>query len=147
MIRLAEKSDIDALLPLIKGYWRYENFETFDTARLRRNLDWLFDHPDMGHIHLAIEEDHLVGYLLLVYTFSLEHAGLMADIDEFFIEDAYRGRKIGGRLLAAAETTARKAECGSLMLQVSHHNRRAHDFYVRHGFYDRIGFELLEKEL
>lgn len=147
MIRRAEKSDMSALVPLIEGYWRYEDFAGFDTARLQRNLGWLFDHPEAGHVHLAIEEEKPVGYLLLVYNFSLEHAGLMADIDEFYVEETHRNKKIGDKLLAAAEAAARDAGCGSLMLQVSLGNRKARAFYVRHGFHDRTGFELLEKEL
>lgn len=147
MIRLAEKSDIDALLPLIQGYWTFEGFESYNAGQVRDNLHWLFDHPQAGLIHLAIEAERPVGYLLLVYNFSLEHGGNMADIDEFFIEDAYRGKKIGGQLLAAAETTARHAGCGSLMLQVSRHNPKARAFYFSNGYHERTGFELLEKEL
>ncbi|MFC4273153.1 GNAT family N-acetyltransferase [Sneathiella chungangensis] len=147
MIRLAEKSDIDALLPLIEGYWRFEGFPNFEEARIRRNLDWLFRHRDAGEVHLALKRGQAIGYLLLVYNFSLEHAGLMADIDEFYIADAHRSKGTGAALLAAAEATARARGCRSLMLQVGQRNTRARAFYVKTGFHPRSGFELLEKEL
>ncbi len=147
LTRLAAKTDIEALLPLIEGYWHFEGFDDFDAARIRRNLDWLFAHPTAGQIHLAIGEDRPAGYLLLVYNFSLEHDGLMADIDEFFIEEAHRGQGLGARLLAAAEASAQDAGCKSLMLQVAGDNAAARAFYLDHGFFARTGFELLEKDL
>jgi GNAT superfamily N-acetyltransferase len=39
-----------------------------------------------------------------VYVFSLEHLGLMAEIDEFFVLSSQRGRGIGAELLKAAES-------------------------------------------
>lgn len=45
-----------------------------------------------------------VGYLLCVHDFSLEHLGLTAEIDEFFVAPSRRGNGLGGKLLPAAES-------------------------------------------
>ena len=62
-------------------------------------------------------------------------------------ENARKGKKIGGGLMAATGTPARNAGCGSLMLQVSRQNRKGRAFYIDNGYHERTGFELLEKEL
>lgn len=62
-------NEIPALLRLVAEYWIFE-----DIARA-------------GH--------DAAGYLLAVYVFSLEHLGLTAEIDEFFVLPSFRGREIG----------------------------------------------------
>ena len=51
---------------------------------------------------VAEEGGRLVGYLLAVYLFSLEHGGMMAEIDEFFVLNEKRSLHIGTALLDAA---------------------------------------------
>ena len=147
MIRLADKTDIDALLPLVESYWHFEGLSSFDATRIRGNLEWLIAKPDAGVIYCAEEDGRLVGYLILVYVFSLEHFGLTTEIDEFYIDAPHRSRGVGEQLLAAAELSARQAGCRNLSLQIGHHNAKARAFYVRNGFRARTGFELLEKDL
>jgi len=69
------------------------------------------------------------GYLLAVFVFSLEHEGLTAEIDEFFVAPAYRGHGIGRELLGAGEAAFRQAGCTNVALQIGRDNAEARSFY------------------
>jgi GNAT superfamily N-acetyltransferase len=95
VIRVADASDLSALTPLIERYWEFERIKGFDAARITTLLADLFRGPDRGQIWIAQLGGRSVGYLLVVYLFSLEHGGLMAEIDEFFVVPEKRSLKIG----------------------------------------------------
>lgn len=102
IIRLARISDIEALASLVERYWDFENLPGYDRSRIQALLAELLADSRQGHCWVAEREDRLVGYVLAVYLFSLEHAGLMAEIDELFVIPEKRGAKIGAALLNEA---------------------------------------------
>lgn len=145
-IRRATVADIADLLRLIEEYWRVEGIGGFDAARVQAELERLFSEPRLGGAWIAVTDDGPVGYLLAVYVFSLEHLGLTAEIDEFFVRRAARGRGFGRRLLQAAEATFMAAGCTNISLQLARGNVAGRAFYERHGYASRSGYELLEKD-
>ena len=80
-----------------------------------------------------------VGYLLAVYVFSLEHLGLTAEIDEFFVLPSARGRGIGEELLRLAEAEFVRRGCTNVSLQLGRGNDRARTFYRALGYGERDG--------
>jgi GNAT superfamily N-acetyltransferase len=143
----ATVEDIDALLPMVEQYWRFENLEGFDPARMRALLTRVLEDAALGRIWIARVYGEAAGYLLAVYVFSLEHQGLTAEIDEFFVEPQHRGLGIGGGMLAAAEAQFRLEGCTNVSLQLGRSNEAARRFYRQHGFDDRDGYELVSKML
>jgi len=143
----ATLADIERLLPLVEQYWRFEAIEGFDARRLAVLLQRVMSDDSLGHVWLAEVDGNAAGYLLAVYVFSLEHQGLTAEIDEFFVGPAYRSLGIGSQLLAAAEATFRIRGCTNIALQIGRDNDEARAFYRRHGYVDRAGFDLVDKNL
>ena len=82
-----------------------------------------------------------------MYVFSLEHLGLTAEVDEFFVQPQVRAMGIGGKLLQAAEAAFVIAGCTSAALQLARSNDSGRAFYLRHGYLPRAGYELLDKIL
>ena len=76
-------------------------------------------------IWVAESGDELCGYLIAVCVLSLEHQGLMAEIDEFFVVAAARGTGVGAQLLQAAEAALAARGCVRLQLQLGVANARA----------------------
>lgn len=146
-IQPATHEDIDVLLPLIEQYWRFEAIEGFDAARMRALLARVFDDPSLGRAWIARVYNEPAGYLLAVYVFSLEFQGLTAEIDEFFIVPQHRGLGIGGEMLAVAEAQFRAEACTNVALQLGRGNEDARRFYRQHGFEDRDGYDLVNKNL
>jgi GNAT superfamily N-acetyltransferase len=149
-IRRAHQVDIPALLPLVAEYWEFEGLAGFDGARLGTQLERLLDDPSRGIVLLAYRDRGSggpVGYLIMVYVFSLEHAGLTAEVDEFFVQPSSRGGGAGTQLLAEAEVECRRNGCTNISLQLGRGNAKARAFYRGKGYVSRAGYELLEKSL
>lgn len=147
MIRPATSDDIPRLVPLIREYWTFEGIGRFDESRVSIALRQLLGTPNLGGGWIAANRDGPVGYLLAVYAFSLEHAGLTAEIDEFYVRAASRGRGLGLALLNAAESAFVAAGCTNVSLQLGRDNEAARRFYRRRGYRERSGFELMERDL
>jgi GNAT superfamily N-acetyltransferase len=146
-IRPVTPADVPALLPLVEQYWIFEGIEGFEPAAVGRELERVLGDPRLGSGWIATVRGQAVGYLLAVYVFSLEHLGLTAEIDEFFVLPSARGRKVGEQLLALAEAEFMRRNCMNVSLQLGRGNDRARAFYRRQGYGERAGFELLDKTL
>ncbi len=145
--RPAHTGDVDQITDLVDHYWAFEQIAGFDRRTVRQQLTRLITSDQLGTALVATHEHTLIGYLLLVYVFSLEHRGLTAEIDELFVLTESRSQGHGAALLRLAETIAVSRGCSHLSLQLGRQNGRGRSFYQRHGFSRRGGFELLEKHL
>jgi GNAT superfamily N-acetyltransferase len=147
VIRVADAADLSALTSLIERYWEFERIKGFDAARITTLLDDLLRGPDRGQIWIAQLGGRSVGYLLAVYMFSLEHGGLMAEIDEFFVVPEKRSLKIGTALLEAATAAIAQRGITHLQLQLGSNNLHGQRFYEKHGFEVLSAYGLLHKPL
>jgi GNAT superfamily N-acetyltransferase len=146
-IRPASPADIPQLLALIRRYWEFEGIKGFEALRIEVVLQQLLAQATAGAIWVADRERTLAGYLIVVLVFSVEHQGLMGEIDEFFVMPEGRSGGTGAKLLAAAESALGKRGCVRLQLQLRRGNLRARAFYERHGYQARAAYELLDKPL
>ena len=147
MVRRVVAGDIPSLLTLVEQYWAFEDIADFDQAKVATQLQRLCGDPRLGAGWIAHANSQPAGYLLAVYVFSLERLGLTAEIDEFFVLPSCRGRGAGSQLLQAAEAEFARMKCTNVSLQLGRGNDAAREFYRRHGYSDRAGFELLDKML
>lgn len=145
-VRPARSTDADALAGLVERYWEFERIQGFDHARIATLLAELLEHSERGAAWIAEDAGQPVGYLLAVHVWSLEHGGLMAEVDEFFVLPEWRSRGVGQMLLARAERDLTAAGLVRLQLQLAPDNRRGQAFYERHGF-DVRPYTLLDKPL
>lgn len=147
IIRPAVIDDMPQLTALVEQYWLFEGIEGFSRARIEDCLWRLLSKPGLGAAWVAADGPKLHGYLVAMLVFSLEHGGLMAEVDEFFVLPERRSQGTGKQLLAAAERDLAAQGCVRLQLQLGSGNELARDFYHRHGYRERRGFELLDKPL
>ncbi len=145
--RLARHDDIEAIVTLVGHYWTFEGLDGFDEDEVAEQLDYLLSDRRLGEVWVCGPADALSGYLIAVYVFSLEHKGLTAEIDEFFVLPALRGRGLGQSLLGAAEARFRELRCTNVSLQLARENDAARLFYRERGYADRNRFGLLDKDL
>jgi GNAT superfamily N-acetyltransferase len=146
-IRPAAAADIPQLLSLIRRYWDFEGIAGFAALRIELMLQELLGPSAPGGIWVAESQGALQGYLIVVLVLSLEHRGLMGEIDEFFVLPQARSRGTGAQLLAAAEQALSRRGCVRLQLQLGAANARARAFYRRHGYAARSAYELWDKPL
>lgn len=147
LVRAANLADADGIALLVAEYWQFEGIEGFDAKRVRALLVRVLATPASGGCWVASVGSQLVGYLLAVYMFSLEHGGTMAEIDEFYVRAPARSGGVGAQLLELAERDMALLGLVRLQLQLGVGNRRGGEFYRRHGFEARAGYTLLDKAL
>lgn len=146
-VRAATSRDIPQLLSLVRRYWEFEQIEGFVALRVELTLRRLLTEGHLGGAWVAEGDAGLTGYLLAVLVLSVEHGGLMAEIDEFFVLPEARSQGLGARLLEAAETALAGRGCLRLQLQLATGNAAGRAFYERHGYRGRDGYRLLDKAL
>lgn len=72
-------------VPTLVGDWELEQIPGFDQARVWAALRLQLADPKMAAAWVAAADRVPIGYLLAVYVLSLEHLGLTAEIDEFYV--------------------------------------------------------------
>ena len=90
LIRTASPNDMPALVNLVEQYWSFEDMAGFDARRIESLLHAALFAEGRARCWLAEQAGEIGGYLLAVPVFSLEHGGMMAEIDEFFVIPAFR---------------------------------------------------------
>jgi GNAT superfamily N-acetyltransferase len=147
VIRAASLHDVTALAILVEQYWSFEGIPGFDAPRVEELLRAALGADGRARCWLAEQAGEPAGYLLAVLVFSLEHGGVMAEIDEFFVAPACREQGIGAALLRQAERVLQESGVRRLQLQLGSGNARARDFYVARGYGRRSSFDLWDKAL
>lgn len=145
--REAAPADLPHLCRLVQQYWQFEEIAGFDPTRIATLLEQILANGNLGMVWVAQSGSELIGYLVAVFVMSLEHKGLMAEIDELFVVPEARAQGAGGELLLTAEQSLAKAGCLRVQLQLGVGNSAARAFYRRHGYEQRDGFELMDKAL
>lgn len=153
-VRAAAERDIPQLLALIRRYWDFEGLAGFEALRIELLLKELIGAqspsaatPPSGTVWVAESDGRLVGYLVAVTLWSLEHMGPMAEIDEMFVVPEARARGVGQQLLTSLEQHLAARGCVRLQLQLGVSNTAARAFYRRLGFEPRAGYALYDKPL
>jgi GNAT superfamily N-acetyltransferase len=147
VIRIASEHDVPALVGLVEQYWSFEHIPGFDRPRIERLLREALSAEARARCWLAEQGGELGGYLLAVLVFSLEHGGLMAEIDELFVAPAFREQGLGAALLSHAERVLQERGVRRVQLQLGSANARARDFYAARGYARRSSFELWDKAI
>ena len=135
-LRLATAADIEAVLALHCAFYT-EDCYTVREEESRANLARLLGDPTLGRLWVMEDGGEVVGYLLLVFGFSLEFRGRDAFVDELYVAASHRGRGLGRMAMALAEDACRAAGVRALHLEVERANTRARALYERTGFVDR----------
>jgi GNAT superfamily N-acetyltransferase len=147
VVRRAVAADVAEIAILVERYWAHEGIEGFDSVRVKRLLRRLLKRPALGGCWILAGRAGLQGYLVVTSVYSLEHGGLMAEVDELFVRPQSRSRGGGAALVKAAERALAAEGCVRVQLQLGVRNRRARTFYRRHGYRRRAGYELWDKPL
>jgi GNAT superfamily N-acetyltransferase len=131
-IRVAHPEDLDAVVRLLAAQFR-EHDIVLDVSELQEGVRGLIVDPGRGAVILAGEPEP-IGVAVLAYTWTLEHGGLVAWLDELFVVPEYRGQGIGRALLVRAMGVATDKGCRAVDLEVDVDHSRAERLYQREGF-------------
>src|SRR5450432_2145489 len=116
-VRLAALADVAGIAALAGRYWEFEGIGGFDRLRIESILGNLISTPELGACWVAEADGRLCGYLVAVFMLSLEHGGLMAEIDEVFVSQEMRSAGLGSMLVTTAERDLLERGLRRLQLQ------------------------------
>jgi ribosomal protein S18 acetylase RimI-like enzyme len=131
-IVVATVSEIDDVALLLAAQFE-EHSIAFDQSVLRAAIRGAASQPARGEFLLA-RDDRSLGLAYLAYTWTLEHGGLSAWLEELYVIPEARSHGIGSRLLRSAMAHAKTAGCAAIDLEVASDHARAAHLYARAGF-------------
>ena len=142
--RRAMIADLIVLLELVQEFHKNENLP-FDQTIERDVLTHFLTNESLGQAWLIQQED-VIGYIVLTLGYSLEYRGRYAFIDELYLRPQHRGQGIGTQTLAFAEDACRVLGVQALHLEVDFDNPKAQRLYHKVG-YQRHDRFLMTKNL
>ena len=134
VITTATRADLTDVVALLSAQFEEHRIDAGDIGR---GAAGLIDEPSRGAIFLAsLPEDprRRIGLAVLAFTWTLEHGGQVAWLDELYVVPALRGASVGTTLLEHALAAARTAGCAAVDLEVDADHRRVEGLYQRKGF-------------
>jgi GNAT superfamily N-acetyltransferase len=124
---------------------RRQDLEPIERDDVRCSYEAMLRTPELYRIIVSVENDRVVGLVSIVLYKTLLHAGGTALINELVVAEGVRGRGIGGKLVEAAISEARRLGMDEVEVGTEIENAAARSFYRRVGFdreYVLLGMEL-----
>lgn len=128
VIRPALPGDLEALVDLLRILFSIETDFAFDAARQRRGLAMLLAHGD-SVVLVAEAEGGVVGMCTGQRTISTAEGGFSLLVEDVVVAEAWQGRGVGRKLLAAMEQWGAEKKIGRLQLLADRNNSAALEFY------------------
>jgi GNAT superfamily N-acetyltransferase len=123
---------LDGAVALLGAQFR-EHTIVIGLSALREAVRGLVSREERGAV-LVASDPTPIGVAALAYTWTLEHGGLVAWLDELYVLPEHRGRGVGRALLLRALDVANENGCRAVDLEVDADHARAEHLYEREGF-------------
>ncbi|GHO97918.1 hypothetical protein KSF_079660 [Reticulibacter mediterranei] len=132
-LRIATSSDLTLLVDFMRQFYAIDKYP-FDATIARRVMQQIVEDGSLGRVWLIDYVGAAIGYVVLAFGFSLEYHGRDAFIDELFLLDAYRGQRLGTRILQCVLDACPALGIHALHLEVERSNMAGQRLYRKHGF-------------
>lgn len=133
-IQAATAADRDLVIDLLSAQLR-EHHIPIPAMELAAAVDGVLQRPERGTLLVAVVDGLSVGVAYLSFTWSLEHGGKTAWLEELYVAPDHRDKGIGQTLLTAVCAHAREQGCAAVDLEVDATHQRAAHLYAREGFH------------
>jgi GNAT superfamily N-acetyltransferase len=110
---LPVQTDLEPCLCLMQTYYEFDGIE-FNATRAKTTLEQMIA-GNFGQAHIVRHNHHDVGYLIVLYGYSLEYGGRVLELDELFLIPEARGLGLGRAMLEFIEMLAR--DIGAVVIQ------------------------------
>ena len=82
---------------------------------------------------IARKDTDVIGVIGVIHSHNL-HDGFITFVEEIAVDEKYRGKGYGSKLLAFAENRASEEGCTNIELDVESKDKYVEDFYLRNGY-------------
>jgi GNAT superfamily N-acetyltransferase len=104
-----------------------------------RRLERIAAHGGQHTLVADAGDGRVVGMTTLAIRYGINTDAPSARLVSVVVDEDFRSKGVGGRLIAEAERIAREAGCGRIEVTSGSHRERAHRFY------ERLGYEVTSK--
>ena len=132
-ISLAGPDDLERVLGLMARLHE-ERRQTFDDAHRRAVTAPLLDGSPLGGVWLIGPQRAPLGYVMVGFSWSMRHGGLVGWLEEIFIRDQVRGRGIGTEVLHAVVVNLARADLKAMHVLLPADDTALARFCTRTGF-------------
>lgn len=126
-------ADITQMVALMRDFYAIDGYP-IDETRSKEMLHTFLADENLGRAWLIISDNKIVGYVILAFLFSFEFGGKIAFLDELYIVEEARGKRIGNKTVDFIKEEAKRLSVKMLYLEVEHHNAHAQKLYLAKGF-------------
>src|SRR5690606_14599782 len=125
--------ELENILTLIYRFYEVSPAEAL-AEKLKTSVMELIANPKYGKAWLISVDNYIAGYIVLTFGFSIEYNGKDALVDEFFIDESYRGKGIGKKALEFVTEYSKNNGINAIHLEVKEKHNKAKRLYEREGF-------------
>jgi len=97
-------------------------------------LDLFLEHPELGFVWMAFDEQGAAGICVVCYAISTSMGAVVAKLDDVSVKKDRRGQGIGTELLTQLKAHLKKESVARIDVAVHFENPEARRFYERFGF-------------
>ena len=134
MIRPGRKSDLDALVGLLRELFAIETDFEFDPARHRRGLLRMLQGGEKRRVWVAELNRQVVGMCSAQVVISTAEGDEAAVVEDVIVQAAVRRKGIGGKLMLEVQWWAKARGIRRVQLLADKTNEPALRFYRRGGW-------------
>lgn len=134
-IKLARvySTEMETLREYIEALYKHdEDFEA--VIHIEDGVKSLLRNEALATPYFIQMGEERVGYVILTKYHSVEKGGLTIYIDELYVEDRFRKKGIGGKVMQEIMQLARTLGAKTLWAQTETYNKAAQSFFQGHGF-------------
>ena len=132
-MRIASPDDIPRLIAFMAEFYAEANYP-LNRIRAAGALATLLADERLGQVWLIEKDSEVVGHLVVTLCFSMEYGGLIAFVDDLFVQRACRGAGLGAAALEEARVFCASRGVRAMLVETGHDNVAAQAVYRRAGF-------------
>lgn len=124
---------IETITSMMRDFYSIDNYP-IDSEVSKNLFSEFIQNENLGKAWLIYSDGEVVGYVILTFVFSFEYGGKIAFIDELYIKESARGRRIGTKTIEFLKNEIPKLSLKLLYLEVENHNVSAQKLYIANDF-------------
>lgn len=103
-------------------------------AALKQALDLFSNHPELGFVWIAADEQEVAGVCVVCFAISTSAGAIVSKLDDVYVPASRQNQGIGSILMSSLFQELRSMGIMRVDTSVHHDNTGADRFYRRHGF-------------
>jgi GNAT superfamily N-acetyltransferase len=131
-VRIATPADVTTLVSLMAEFYAESGFE-LDRPLAASAFAALLADERLGRVWLLEADGEAAGHVVATVRFGMEHAGLVACIDDLYVQPRFRRRGLAGRALAELRSWCESIGVRAMTVEVGPDNVAARAAYRRFG--------------